>query len=109
MPTTVATLAKHYDALAAGERLAAVLDAMACGDYREAGRLRRACPRRDYTAPDRAFADRVLLAFEAASLAAVDLRALCARGWTRSGGRQGVRAGSPRCTGLGPRRRSCRA
>jgi hypothetical protein len=79
MPTTVATLAKHYDALAADERLAAVLAAMARGDHREAGRLRRACPRHDYTAPDRAFADRVLLAFEAASLAAVDLRALCGR------------------------------
>jgi hypothetical protein len=79
MPTTVATLAKHYDALAAGERLSAVLSAMARGDHREAGRLRQACPRHDYTAPDRAFADRVLLAFEAASLAAVDLRALCAR------------------------------
>jgi hypothetical protein len=79
MPTGTASLAKHYDALAADERLAAVLEAMARGDHREAGRLRQACPRRDYTAPDRAFADRVLLAFEAASLAAVDLRALCAR------------------------------
>jgi hypothetical protein len=79
MPTGTASLAKHYDALAADERLAAVLDAMARGDHREAGRLRAACPRRDYTAPDRAFADRVVLAFEAAFLAAVDLRALCAR------------------------------
>ena len=66
-------------ALGAGERLAAVLDAMARGDHREDGRLRQACPRRAYTAPVRAFADRVLLAFEAASLAAVNLRALCAR------------------------------
>ena len=79
MPTTVATLAKHYDTLDAGERLSAVLDAMARGDHREAGRLRQACPLHDYTAPDRAFADRVLLAFEAAFLAAVDLRALCGR------------------------------
>jgi hypothetical protein len=79
MPTTVATLAKHYDTLGAGERLSAVLDAMARGDHREAGRLRQACPRLDFTAPDRAFADRLLLAFEAASLAAVDLRTLCAR------------------------------
>jgi hypothetical protein len=79
MPTNTTILAKHYEALAADERLSAVLEAMARRDHAEAARLRRACPRRDYTAPDRAFADRVLLAFEAASLAAVDLRALCAR------------------------------
>jgi hypothetical protein len=79
MPTGTASLAKHYDALAADERLAAVLEAMARRDHAEAARFLRACPRHDYTALDRAFADRVLLAFEAASLAAVDLRALCAR------------------------------
>ena len=73
------TLAKHYEHLEPEERLAAVLSALARRDGAEATRLADSCPRLTYTCPDRAFADRLLLALDAAALAAADLRGLCGR------------------------------
>ncbi len=74
MASTTNTLAQHYDVLEPDERLTALLEAVSRRDFQEAGRLRGACPRRTYTAPDRDFADRLSLVNEAATVVAIDLR-----------------------------------
>ena len=78
MPAST-TLAKHYEHLEPEERLVAVLSALARRDEAEATRLADACPRLSYTCGDRAFFDRLMLALDAAALAAADLQGLCGR------------------------------
>ncbi|MDB5297926.1 MAG: hypothetical protein JWO31_3909, partial [Phycisphaerales bacterium] len=51
---TTTAAARHYAVLTPAERLVAMLEASARRDHAEAGRLRGACPRLDYAAPDRA-------------------------------------------------------
>jgi hypothetical protein len=69
-------LASHYAVLTASERLRLVLEAMARRDGTQAGQLKDTCPRRTYSAPDVAFAERYALALDAATVACAEMQGL---------------------------------
>lgn len=79
MASTTNTLVSRYSVLDPDERMSAVLEALARQDNPEAQRLQDACPRRNYSVPDGHYADRLLLALDAAAVAAIELRGLLAQ------------------------------